>query len=86
MMCISCRKDFEWTADVPYRNPMCPSCISDQYESDMARLRARRIHYNKELVVIGKAEFECSGYYFEGGLYDEEVTMTGREMFLKATA
>ncbi len=81
MICPLCRK-YYFRVEVPGADPeWCPQCISDQYESDEARYRAKRIYYNNELVVIGKAEFECSGYYLEGELYDEEIKLAGREMY-----
>ena len=86
MICPLCRQYYagvEIPKDV-WNNPddeWCPKCISDQYESDVARHLAKRIYYNNELVVIGKAEFECSGYYLEGDLYDEEMKLDGREMY-----
>ena len=86
MICPLCRKYYDGV-EIPkelWNNPddeWCPQCISDEYNSYLARHQAKQIHYNKELVVIGKAEFECSGYYLEGELYDEEVAMTVREMY-----
>ncbi|HDY89951.1 MAG TPA: hypothetical protein ENH82_17755 [bacterium] len=86
MICPLCRQYYNGV-EIPkerWNNPddeWCPQCISDEYNSYLARHQAKQIHYNKELVIIGKAEFECSGYYLEGELYDEEVVMTGREMY-----
>ena len=86
MVCPMCRQYYNGV-EIPkevWNNPddeWCPKCISDQYESDEARHLAKRIYYSKELVVIGKAEFECSGYYLEGDLYDEEMMLAGREMY-----
>ncbi len=86
MVCPMCRK-YYFRVEVPkdvwnnFDDEWCPKCISDQYESDQARYRAKRIYYSKELVVIGRAEFECSGYYLEGDLYDEEMMLAGREMY-----
>ncbi len=81
MICPLCRK-YYFRVEVEGADPeWCPQCISDEYNSYLARHQAKQIHYNKELVVIGKAEFECSGYYLEGELYEEEMVMTGREMY-----
>ena len=86
MICPLCRK-YYFRVEIPkerwnnFDDEWCPKCISDQYESDEARYRAKQIHYDNELVVIGKAEFECSGYYLEGDLYDEEMKLAGREMY-----
>ena len=86
MICPMCRQYYDGV-EIPKEvwnnsyDEWCPQCISDEYNSYLARHQAKQIHYNKELVVIGKAEFECSGYYLEGELYDEEVAMTGREMY-----
>ncbi len=86
MICPLCRKYYagvEIPKDV-WNNPddeWCPKCISDEYHSYLARHQAKQIHYNSELVVIGRAEFECSGYYLEDELYDEEVKFGGREMY-----
>lgn len=80
MICSICKRQVNYYGLDEPESFTCSTCIRGQYESDMARLRARRIYYNKELVVIGKAEFECSGYYLSGKLYDEEVTMKGNSM------
>ncbi len=86
MICPLCRQYYNGV-EIPkevWNNPddeWCPKCISDEYNSYLARHKAKQIHYNKELVVIDGAEFECSGYYLEGELYEEEVVMTGREMY-----
>ncbi len=85
MICPLCRKYYD-RVEIPkelWNNPddeWCPQCISDEYNSYLARHQAKQIPYNKELVVIDKAEFECSGYYLEGELYDEEMMMAGLEM------
>ena len=86
MVCPMCRQYYAGV-EIPkevWNNPddeWCPKCVSDQHESDKARHLAKRIYYSKELVVIGKCEYECSGYYLEGELYDEEIIMTGQEMY-----
>ncbi len=82
MICPLCRQYYNGVG-IPkevWNNPddeRCPKCISDEYNSYLARHQAKQIHYNKELVIIDKAEFECSGYYLEGELYDEEVMLSG---------
>ncbi|MCK4816895.1 hypothetical protein KA005_14085 [bacterium] len=84
-ICPLCKKDYEGVEYPPgERNEpvgICPRCISDKHESDMARSRRNRVHYYKELVVIGKAEFECSGYYDDGRLWDEEVSINGQDVY-----
>ena len=86
MICPLCRQYYDGV-EIPkelWNNPddeWCPQCISDEYNSYLARHQAKQIPYNKELVVIDKAEFECSGYYLEGELYDEEVKFDGWEMY-----
>ncbi len=86
MICPLCRKYYDGV-EIPkelWNNPddeWCPQCISDEYNSYLARHQAKQIHYNKELVVIGKAEFECSGYYEDGRLWDEVVEVRGIDVY-----
>ena len=86
MECPLCGKYYQGV-EIPKdvgNNPtdeLCPQCIADKYSSDMARLRKNRVHYYKELVVVGKGEFECSGYYDDGRLYDEEVLVNGQDVY-----
>ena len=81
MKCELCGKPFDWIADVPFAHPQCPLCIDAGYKHDMARHRLKRITYHKELVVIGKAEFECSGYWLAGALYEQYITVNGQDVY-----
>ena len=60
---------------------ICPACVGVNYDASIARHRASQIHYHKELVIIGKGEFECSGYYQDGRLWDEEITINGADVY-----
>ena len=86
MICPLCRKYYEGV-EIPkdvwnnLDDEWCPKCVSDQYKSDEARHLAKRIYYSKELVVIGKAEFECSGYYQDNRLWDEKITINGADVY-----
>ena len=86
MNCPMCKKYYEG-AEVPknvWNTPAdewCPACVSAAYKSDLARHRASQIHYHKELVTIGKGEFECSGYHQDNRLWDEEITVNGADVY-----
>jgi len=81
MKCKQCSEQFQWLGDNPPEEPICPSCIDANHKHDVARARSNRVHYYKELVVIGKGEFECSGYYEDGRLWDEEITVNGVDVY-----
>lgn len=86
MKCPMCRHDYDGVELLPgeWNDPTdewCPKCISDAYETDMIRMRAKRIKYHKELVTVGKGEFECSGYWLSGSLYDQEITCNGQDVY-----
>ncbi len=81
MECIQCGKEFQWLSDDPPEEPMCAKCIDANYKHDVARHRSSHIYYTKELIVVGKAEFECSGYYEDGRLWDEVVEVRGIDVY-----
>ena len=81
MKCLQCSEWFDWNGDDPPEEPICSECISANYEAGLAMHRAAQIHYHKELVVIGKGEFECSGYHQDNRLWDEEITINGADVY-----
>ena len=91
MKCIQCGKWIDWVGFEPKDPPTCSECIGANYDHDVARHRAKRISYHKELILIARAsvagvtvgnlEVECSGYYADGDLYDQIVTINGQEVY-----
>ena len=91
MKCIQCGKWIDWVGFEPKDSPTCSECIGARYDADMARNRAKRIPYHKELILIARAsvagvtvgnlEVECSGYYADCDLYDQIVTINGQEVY-----
>ena len=86
MKCPRCRNYYDGTESLPGQwndptDPLCPKCMNADYDSDMAIHRAKRINYYKELVVIGRAEFECTGYWLDGTLNDQEITINGTHVY-----
>ncbi len=43
--------------------------------------RSSHIYYTEELIVVDKVEFECSGYYDDGRLWDEVVEVRGIDVY-----
>ncbi len=68
MKCRQCSKHFQWLIDVNIKHAI-------------ARRRSSHIYYTKELVIIGEAEFECSGYYDDGRLWDEVVEVRDIDVY-----
>jgi len=81
MKCPSCGKYYFRVEVEGGEVEPCPSCIAADHEHAVAKNRARRITYHKELVVIGKGEFECSGYWLDGGLYDQVITIGDQDVY-----
>ena len=81
MICPICRQYYDRVEILDADPEPCPKCIDANYKAGLAMHRASRIHYNKELVVIGRAEFECSGYYLSGGLYDQQIILNGTRVY-----
>lgn len=81
MICIICGEGVDLLYDNPPEAFTCAKCVNYRYQSDLARARSNRIHYNKELVTIGKADFECTGYYEDQRLWDEEITINGADVY-----
>jgi len=59
----------------------CSSCGDAIFEHDMARHRAKRVQFNGEIVTIGRVDFECDGYYMDGGLNDLYVKSGGQDVY-----
>ncbi len=81
MICPICRQYYDRVEILDADPEPCPKCIDANYKAGLAMHRAAQIHYHKELVVIGKGEFECSGYYQDNCLWDEEITVNGADVY-----
>ena len=91
MKCPLCGNEY-FRVEIMGADPeQCDICIGANYDHDVARQRAKRIPYHKELILIARAsvggvtvgnlEVECSGYYADGDLYDQYVTINGQEVY-----
>ena len=81
MICPICRQYYDRVEILDADPEPCPKCIDANYKAGLAMHRAAQIHYHKELVVIGKGEFECSGYHQDNRLWDEEITINGADVY-----
>ena len=80
-MKCACGKRVYYEADNPPEVFVCDECIDAEYEHSMARHRSKRVQFTGEIVTIDKVDFECDGYYMDGGLNDLYVKSGGQDVY-----